>query len=215
MNEYFKIKDTCRQGLIKYLKNACIKLPRIHNANILDIGCGSGVPTLWLAENFSGNVTGIDSDPKAINYLRQKINERNLQNRISTVCSTFDEFKSDPDRYDIILAEGFLNIVGFENGFKKITDLLKEKRYLVIHDEYKDHNKKLEFIKNNNCTIIKTLFLDEKIWWNEYYKRLENEISKISTLDAKEIFKTDIEEIKYYKINPSLFISIYYIIMKT
>jgi cyclopropane fatty-acyl-phospholipid synthase-like methyltransferase len=215
MNEYYKIKDICRQGLIKYLENACIKLPRLNNPNILDIGCGSGVPTLWLAENFEGNITAIDSDPKAINYLRQKINDRNLQNRIRTVCNSFDEFYSETDRYDMIMAEGFLNIVGFEIGFKKINELLNETGYLVIHDEYKDHNKKLEFINENNCTIINTLFLDENIWWNDYYKQLENEINKISTLEIEKIFKSDIEEIKFYKSNPSIFNSIYYIIMKT
>ena len=214
MNEYYKIKDKCRQGLIKYLENACIKLPRLKNHNILDIGCGSGVPTIWLSENFSGNITAIDSNPNAINYLKQKIENKKLQNSIRTICSTFEEFITETDHYDMILAEGFLNIVGFETGFKQINKLLKEKGYFVIHDEYKDHNWKLEFIKENNCTLFNTLFLDENIWWDDYYKPLESEISKIKTLEIEKIFKSDIEEINYYKSNPSLFKSIYYIIMK-
>jgi cyclopropane fatty-acyl-phospholipid synthase-like methyltransferase len=214
MNEYFIIKDICRQGLIKYLENACTGLPGLNSPDILDIGCGSGVPTLWFAENFSGYITAIDSDPEAIYFLQGKINERNLQNRIKTICSSFDEFYCESDRYDLILAEGFLNIVGFETGFKKIDKLLKQNGYLVIHDEYKDHQKKLEFIGENNCTVINSLILDEKIWWNDYYKQLENEINNVSSLELKKIFKSDIEEIKYYKIDPSLFKSIYYIIRK-
>ena len=215
MNEYFKIKDSCRSGLVKYLDNACIKLPRLKNLNILDIGCGTGVPTLWLAENFCANITAIDKDKESINYLQQKITERNLQNRIKTLYTSFSEFKSESDFYDIILAEGFLNIVGFEAGFKRIIEILKKKGYLVIHDEYKDHNKKLEFINENKCAIIDSLYLDENVWWNDYYKQIELEISKFSDPKIDELFKRDIEEIKYYKTSPSLFRSIYYIIMKT
>ncbi len=44
--EYFKIKDNCRKGLLKYLKKAISIIPTIKNPEILDAGCGSGVPTL-------------------------------------------------------------------------------------------------------------------------------------------------------------------------
>jgi cyclopropane fatty-acyl-phospholipid synthase-like methyltransferase len=216
MNEYYKIKDVCRQGLIKYLAKACLKLPRLNNHNILDIGCGSGVPTLWLSENFLGNITALDADYKAIAYLNEKLNGRNLQNRIKTSCVNFDEFKSENGCYNMILAEGFLNVVGFETGFLKMKDFLCDKGILVIHDEYKDHFSKLEFIDKNNFTIIDTLILNEHEWWNDYYRQLEREINGISDNDIKKMFKSDIEELKLYKTNPTLFQSIYYIVaMKT
>jgi cyclopropane fatty-acyl-phospholipid synthase-like methyltransferase len=214
MSEYFKIKDVCRHGLLKHLEKACTKLPGLDNPDILDIGCGSGVPTLWFAEKFSGNITAIDSDPEAIDYLRQKIQERYLQNHVRAVCLSIDDLNFKTDSYDMILAEGFLNIVGFETGFKNIHKLLKKDGYLVVHDEYKDHERKLEFIRSNKCTTIDTLLLDETIWWNDYYKQLENEINKINNLEIKERFESDMAEINYYKMNPSLFKSIYYIIMK-
>lgn len=214
MNEYYKIKDGCRQGLIKYLAQACEKLPRLNNCNILDIGCGSGVPTFWLSENFSGNITALDADSKAIEYFQEKINERNLQNRIKTICGNFDEFKCETGCFDIILAEGFLNVVGFEAGFLRIKDFLCNNGILVIHDEYKDNCRKIEFINKNNFTIIDTLILNEDVWWNDYYKRLESEINRISDIEIKKMFKNDIEEIKIYKKNPALFQSIYYIAKK-
>jgi cyclopropane fatty-acyl-phospholipid synthase-like methyltransferase len=214
MREYYKIKDNCRQGLIKHLESVCIKVPRLSNYNILDIGCGSGVPTLWLSDYFSGSITAIDSDSYAIDYLQKKINERNLQYRIKTICKTFDEFICENGIYNIVLAEGFLNVVGFKFGFLRINDFLAKHGIIVIHDEYKDHQSKLELIVKNNYTIIDTLLLNESVWWDDYYKQLESEISRIKDLDLKQLFSNDIEEIKLYKTDPTLFQSIYYIAMK-
>ena len=43
-------KDVFRQKLTKYTSMAFYILPPINNPNILDIGCGTGVPTIKLAK---------------------------------------------------------------------------------------------------------------------------------------------------------------------
>ena len=214
MDEYFYIKDICRSGLIEYLEKAFSKISNIKDTKILDIGCGTWVPTLWLADYFSGPITAIDSDTESINFLSQKITKMNLSKRVRVLCTSFFEYTSDFEHYDIILAEGFLNVIGFESGFKLIICLLKSNGYFIIHDEFKDHNKKCEFINDNNCEIINTFFLDESVWWNNYYKQLEDEINRIGDFKIKELFKRDILEIEQYKTNPSLFKSMYYVLKK-
>jgi len=214
MQEYFQIKDICRQGLIKYLARACTKIPYQNHHKILDIGCGTGVPTLWLAENFHGNITAIDNDLQAINYLKYKAHEKKIHHRIRSICTSFEKFKLENGPYDLILAEGFLNVIGFENGFEKINELLEFKGYLVIHDEFKNHKNKLEYIRNKNYTIIDTLFLDEKNWWKDYYRQLDDEINKVGTEKLGKQFKNEVEEIKTYRNNPSSFQSIYYVLLK-
>jgi len=213
-DEYFKIKDNCRKGLTQYLASVCKNIPELHNPEILDVGCGSGVPTLWLAGHFSGKITVIDPDKESIDYLQKKITAKNLQDKIETLCTSLDEFNCETGLFDIILAEGLLNIVGFETGFLKIVKFLKKNGYLIIHDEFKDHDQKMEFIRSNNCTVIETLYLDEKVWWNDYYRQLEIEIKNISDPLMIELFKRDIEEISYYKTMTHLFRSIYYILKK-
>jgi len=212
--EYFKIKDHCRIGLIKHLEKAFSVIPQIDNPKILDIGCGTGVPTLWLADKYSGLITAIDTDGHSLDWLQEKANNRNLGNRITSLNISFFDFKSDSDYFDLILAEGFLNIVGFEIGFQKIIGLLKRKGYFIIHDEFKDHEKKCDFIQNNRCRIIDSQYLDENIWWNDYYKKLETEINNKDNNQILNLLKSDIKEIEYYKADPSPFRSIYYIIEK-
>ena len=70
--EYFEIKDNCRKGLLKYLTKA---ISIIENPRILDVGCGSGVPTLMIAEKFNGKITAVDTDTKSIDILRARNNK--------------------------------------------------------------------------------------------------------------------------------------------
>jgi len=90
--------------------------------------------------------------------------------------------------------------------------ILKQGWYLIIHDELKDHEKKIAFIGQSNCTLIDFFYLDESIWWNNYYKPLDDRIKKIMYKDLKDSFRSDVSEIDFFKINPEVFRSVYYII---
>jgi cyclopropane fatty-acyl-phospholipid synthase-like methyltransferase len=214
IKEYFQIKDNCRKGLIKHLEKAFSIIPQIENPKILDIGCGTGVPTLWIADKYSGTITAIDTDKSSLDWLQNKINDENLVDKVTTFNTSFFDFKSNPEYFDIIIAEGFLNIVGFERGFLKVIKILKRNRYFIIHDEFKDHEKKCDFIQENGCKTIDTLYLDENVWWNDYYRQLESEISAIDIDRTRDLFKSDLKEIEDYKMDPSPFRSMYYIIEK-
>lgn len=212
--EYFEIKDNCRKGLLKYLTRAISIIPAIESPLILDVGCGSGVPTLALAEKYNGLITAFDVDAKSINRLEEKVKELNLSDRFTIHnCSLFD-MEFEENQFDIILAEGLLNVVGFEKGFSKIIKLLKWNRHIIIHDEFRNYTKKAEFIENNDCKILDSFKLDEHVWWNDYFKCLENEISSYKKKDFLEISKTDLYEIEMFKQDPSPFNSVYYVIEK-
>jgi cyclopropane fatty-acyl-phospholipid synthase-like methyltransferase len=212
--EYFRIKDNCRTGLVKYLERAVSVIPEIDNPEILDIGCGTGVPTLWLADKYSGSITAIDTDVNSLDWLRKKAKNRRPGERLTVLNISFLDFNPDTESFDLILAEGLLNIIGFETGFLRVIEMLKRNRYFIIHDEFRDHDKKCDFIRDNNCRIIDSQYLDEKIWWNDYYKMLETEINNPDNSQIQNLFKSDIKEIEYYKEDPSPFRSIYYIIEK-
>jgi len=214
LKEYYQIKDKCRAGLLKYLAEAVSLLPEANNPRILDIGCGTGVPTIWLSENYGGMITAIDTDGNELERLNTKIIDKKLENKITTINISFFDLKAEPFYFDIILAEGFLNIIGFEPGFVKLAEMLKGGGYFVIHDEYKDHEKKCDFIRKNHCDLVGTAFLDESVWWNDYYKQLEEEIESLDVIQKKDLFKAELNEIELYKKDPSSFKSIYYVVRR-
>jgi len=73
---------------------------------------------------------------------------------------------------------------------------------------------KCEFIKAQKCELIGTVFMDESIWWNQYYRQLEEEISTLTISQINYLFEPEMKEIELYKLDPTPFQSIYYIIRR-
>jgi cyclopropane fatty-acyl-phospholipid synthase-like methyltransferase len=214
-NKYYNIKDNCRKGLIKHLLKAIASIQTIDSPLVLDAGCGTGVPAIALALNYNANVIAVDIDTNALNQLKRKIETANLSKQITAInCSVYD-LNLQENTFDIILAEGLLNEIGFRKGFQHLVKLLKRNGHFIIHDEYRNHNKKIEFIENSNCKVLDSYKLDDHIWWNDYYKDLEKEIYSPDNSDVLNLFSKELKEIRSIKKDPSQYNSIYYIIKKT
>jgi hypothetical protein len=63
----------------------------------------------------------------------------------------------------------------------------------VIHDEYKDHEMKCDFIRINYCDLVGTVFLEERVRWADYHKQLEAEIDFRDIKQIKDLFKAELK----------------------
>ena len=77
--------EQARAIFLKYTRKAFFKLSRQKKPRILDIGCGSGIPTIELAKLSNGEVTGIDIDQSSLDELKRKISEEALSNRVEGI----------------------------------------------------------------------------------------------------------------------------------
>ena len=98
--------DQFRERLSKYTRRAFRMLPKMERPKILDVGCGSGVPTLVLAKLSGGEVIGLDIDESRLDELNKKIKKEGFSKRVITrKCSMFNMDFPD-ESFDIIWAEG-------------------------------------------------------------------------------------------------------------
>jgi cyclopropane fatty-acyl-phospholipid synthase-like methyltransferase len=206
-----KIKDECRKNLLKYTERALSLIPDIDNPVILDMGCGTGVPTILLAERFNGTIYAVDIDTSSLEVLKEKIAGLHLHRRIQVVNDSLVNLSKLDTEFDIILAEGILNIAGFTKGLKIFTENLAPSGYLIIHDEYAYDPEKRDLFKKNKLDMVDLFILDKKIWWDEYYSCLEERIIKNS---GNSSFTREINEINEYKNKPEKFESVFYILKK-
>jgi ubiquinone/menaquinone biosynthesis C-methylase UbiE len=156
-------------------------LPQMDKPRILDIGCGSGIPSLELARLSQGEVIGIDIDQLALDKFTRKIKEIGLGDRVQAVnCSMFDMDFAD-ESFDIIWSEGSIYAIGFERGLREWRQLLKPRGFMVIHDEQGNVEEKLEQIHNCGYDLLGYFILSEGTWWTEYFAPLEKLIAESRT----------------------------------
>jgi len=174
-------KDMVRERLNKYTRKAFQALPKLNNPKILDIGCGSGIPTLELARLSHGEILGIDIDQPALDKFARKIKEAGLTGQVQAVnCSIFDMDFAD-ESFDIIWSEGSIYAIGFERGLREWRRFLKPGGFMMVHDEQGNVKEKLEQIPDCGYELLGYFILSKEIWWTEYFAPLEKLIVESRT----------------------------------
>lgn len=209
--QYYEIKDRCRRRLIPYTMEAYSCLPRMEAPLILDLGCGTGESTLALLEVCNGFVYALDSNQESLARLIEKAVSMNKAERIRIINDSALKAGSIGEKFDLVIAEGLLNVVGFERGLDIIIRCLKQGGYAIIHDELSGDKEKRLIFERDNLRLLNAFELDESVWWDDYYAWLED--STESAFD-KELFRNELQEIREYKNDPKKFRSIFYVLEK-
>ena len=212
-------KDLIRKRLLKYTRKAFRMLPQLDKPRIIDIGCGSGVPTLELARLSQGKVIGIDIDQSALDKFAREIEEAGLTDQVQAVnCSIFD-MNFTEESFDIIWSEGSIYVIGFERGLREWRRFLKPGGFIVVHDEKGNIKDKLRQISDCGYKLLGYFTLSEDTWWTEYFAPLEKWIAESRaryTDDPKtteELHQAQVE-LDMFKKNPERNSSVYFVLKK-
>jgi ubiquinone/menaquinone biosynthesis C-methylase UbiE len=212
-------RDIVRGDLLKYTRRAFRMLPKLDRPRILDLGCGSGVPTMELARLGQGEVIGVDIDQLALDKLTKKIREAGFSNRVQAVnCSMLDMVFPD-ESFDIIWSEGSIFVIGFKRGIQEWKRFLRPNGFMVIHDEKGNVEEKLEQISKCGYKVLGYFILNEDTWRTEYFAPLEKLIAKSQTIYTKdphalEELNQAQRELRMFKHNPERNSSAYFVIQK-
>ena len=211
--------DGLRANFVKYTRKAFRMLPSLDRPRILDIGCGSGVPTIELAKMSDGEIIGIDIDQSSLDELRRKIEEEGFSNRLKAVKLSLFDMNFPDESFDIIWSEGSIPAIGFERGLKDWHRLLKPNGFLVIHEEVRNTSE-LSRVPSHGYKLVEYFSLPEDAWWTEFYRPLEKRIDDLrkkceNDPEALKLLKKFQNEIDMVKENPRKFASAFYIIQKS
>jgi len=122
-------KEQAQENLIRLLvEKARIK----RGARILDVGCGVGGSSIWLAENFGATTTGITISPVQIE-MAQKLAQEHKVNSSFLLMDAEEMHLSEP--YDVIWAVAVLSHFRNQKGFlRKATQFLNKRGKFIIFD---------------------------------------------------------------------------------
>jgi SAM-dependent methyltransferase len=144
-----------------------LRWKELNKHTVLDIGCGRGRNSLFLAE-IGFDVTATDISPQGIEQLEKEAKHRHLENRINTLVCDMLELPFENNSFDCVL--GFLAIThtdyaGLKKLISRIYDMLKKSGRLYVTFNSKNSSAFLEKsnVKINSYTIIKTRGLEKDI----------------------------------------------------
>jgi len=105
--------------------------------------------------------------------LEGKVEKAGLSNRVKVInCSLLDIQFPDAS-FDVIWAEGSINVIGFKRGLQEWKRLIKPGGFMVVHDERGDVGEKLEQISGCGYELLGYFELDTDVWQTEYFVPLE------------------------------------------
>lgn len=115
----------------RLLINVIEKNLKVNNLNILDIGCGAGTLSFYLAGK-GHRITGIDISQKAINECKKSAKKIKLKNTEFVRVSFPEEFVLKKQFDEIIFTEVIEHISNDRKALKEIYKLLKPNGILIL-----------------------------------------------------------------------------------
>jgi len=229
-----------RPGRLDYVKEAFTTLPKIEKPIILDIGCGSGEPTMELARLSGGLVTGVDISKSALVEFENKVSKLDIKDKITISNMSMLDLDFPKEHFDIIWSEGSIFAIGFEKGLKEWRKLIKPNGYLVVHEMcwinldppqdiqahmhnmypgIKTHQENIEIIPKCGYKEIKSFTLPEDVWETIYFSPLDERVQSLKKKynddpKALAILDKELIEIEMYRKYSKWYGSAYYIMQK-
>lgn len=133
----FKSKNDDLMQAQSNLTDYCVsKLPSLKNKRILDIGCGNGVQSIYLCNNYSPkHVIGVDINSDSISIAQDEKNNNNIDKVDFYVDNAQDLVNIEDNSIDVILnIESAFHYPDKESFINEISRVLKPKGYFLIAD---------------------------------------------------------------------------------
>ena len=132
--EYDKLNRLISAGNdVKWRKTIYKIAERLNPIDILDIATGTADIALELSNIEGSKITGLDISEKMLDVGRQKVTERNLENKVSLVSGDAENLNFSKSTFDLIsIGFGVRNFQNLEKGLLESFRVLREGGTLII-----------------------------------------------------------------------------------
>lgn len=168
--------------------------------HILDIGCGPGVQTVDLLRLSGGTVVALDFLPEMIERTKTLAIEAGVDSRLTVLEKDMNLIDFQSGTFDVVWSEAAIYNMGFENGLRKIFNIVRPGGYVAVSEvvwlknnppaplrEYWQQYPEIDTVVNK-LTVIERLgyqpvgsfLLPVSAWTENYYTPMEQRIAEKS-----------------------------------
>lgn len=189
--------------------------PLPEHPRIADLGCGSGVGALLLAERFGSRVRAVDSCRVFLDELRAHAARAGLDRLIEPVCADIGALDWPPGSIDLLWSEGAAYVLGFENALEAWRPLLVDGGLAVISEAswfdreapeplrrfweaaypvMGTEEENTERAERAGFRVLFTERLPTAAWWQSYYGPLRKKMESLAPGDLDPALLEDTEQ---------------------
>lgn len=123
---YFDGCETQSQAQIRLIEELARQAGIQHSSKVLDIGCGLGGSSLWLAKNLDCSVTGITISPVQAKMAAKRADADRLSDRVSFTVMDANSLQFDPELFDVVwIIECSEHLTDKQKFFRECASVLK------------------------------------------------------------------------------------------
>lgn len=139
------------------LKLSCLHAQLSNGQQILELGCGWGSLTLWMAQNYpQSQITAISNSHSQRQHIEKCAHALDLTN-IEVITCDINDFNTEKQFDRVVSIEMFEHLRNWELIFKKIADWLKQDGKFFMH------------VFTNRQAVYAFEVKDSSDWMSEYF----------------------------------------------
>lgn len=135
---------------------------------IVDIGCGTGASSLFLAQELQAKITAADLFPDFLQELEERSQALGVSEKIETLSCSMEALPFGEGEYDVIWSEGAIYNMGFKRGVENWKRFLRSGGVLAVSE--------LTFFTSDRPSEVEA-------YWNREYPEADTASSKIAVLE--------------------------------
>lgn len=126
--------STLSEAEAESLRITCDRAELVDGQQILELGCGWGSLSLWMAERYrNSRITAVSNSTPQRRFIEGEAASRGLAN-LSVITADMNEFTAEPHRFDrVVSVEMFEHMRNYERLLERIASWLRSDGKLFVH----------------------------------------------------------------------------------
>ena len=172
-----------------------LSLCHIENAReILNVGCGIGVGTAYIAKRHGCRVVGVDISEKMIEWSRKRAKQEHVEDRIEFRTANILDLPFEADRFDAVIVESVVAFVQDKAcAIRECVRVTKPGGYVGLNETFFIKEASPELIARAQASLgteIPTAATWQALWDES---RLRDRVMKICEIDPRREVKDRIQ----------------------
>jgi cyclopropane fatty-acyl-phospholipid synthase-like methyltransferase len=131
----FLLGDSLHPGGLTLTEEIAAHLNLTPDSRVLDVGCGPGATSLFLAKKYGASVTGVTLEEAGAEELESRAREQGLDTRIDVITGDIASVELSQTRFDAAIAECVVSIFDDKPAvLQRVFDAMRPGGQLTISD---------------------------------------------------------------------------------